>query len=1204
LTETLKTFTGDLTDAQLKSMGYNQTQIMQIQAMAKNANDAATKVKTMSQLIDTLKEAVGSGWSTTWQTVFGDFDQAKTLFTSVNNVIGKFINTSSNARNQVLKDWADLGGRTAIINSIANAFHALIAVLTPIKNAFREIFPATTGYELAQLSKRIEEFTKHLKIGGETADKIKRTFAGVFAVFKIGIDVVKEIVGVVFRLFSSMSSGSGKILDTTANIGDLIVRFKDFLEAGDRMHKFFLGLSTDLLAPIKAIKTFAGWIVDAWHGVDRLAKPAAENLHKSLVPLGELGDRLLSIWHGIQNVFKAVVNAVTPAAKAIGKFFKTLVDNIKSSFGNIDYTHVFDGLNTGLIAAIALILHKILSGGIELDFTGGFLDKIKTAFGGLTDTLKAMQLSLKAKALIEIAIAIGILTVSVIALSLVDSQKLTTAVGALTVMFANLLGSMAVFEEITKSKGFKKMPLVALSLIGLSIALDILASAVVKMSGLSWDEIAKGLTGLTVVMAAMIDTVRFLPKEKMISTGIGMVILGEALKVMASAMKDFAEISWADMAKGIAGIALVLGALAVMSKVVSKSKGGLFEDLQFVLLAASVKILASAMAGFSNLSWSQIARGLVAMAGAMAIMVDTIDALPPTSVLAGAALLITALGLGKIADAMAKLGNLSWGAIGKSLTELLGVMTILTLALDLIDPLAPLAAAALLITALALDKVGVVLDHFATMSWGDIGKALTVLAGALTILTVALDLMLPALPGAAAMVVVAGALAVLVPILILLGKMSWGEIGKGLLALAGVFAVLGVSGLLLAPVVPLIFALGASVALLGGGMALAGAGVLFFALAIAELAKAGSAGTKALVEMVTNLSGLIPLIMTDLANGIVAFAGVIEKGAPAFVGAITAVLGSFMDAIIKLTPKIGAVFQVLLTTLLDLLVKNQPKIVDAGFKLLIGFLDGIANNIHKVVDTATSIIVNFLNAISDNLPRIIDSGLKLIVAFVNGLANGIRNNTAAMHAAGLNLASAIIDGMTGGLFSGVGKVVDAAKSVAKSALNAAENLLGINSPSKEFFDVGKFSSLGIAKGLIALIPTVIAASKRVASSALDALKDSMTNVGASLGGDVNLSPVITPVLDLSGVQKSASQLGGMLAVAPISVTSTTTNANNAANGFQNKNDNLSGDNFDPSNLAPAAISYTQINNSPKALSSADIYRQTRNQLSSTKEVLP
>ena len=120
LTETLAKFTGDLNEDQLRTMGYTDDQIKSIMEMGKTANDAATKVKTFTQLFDTLKEAAQSGWTQSWEIIVGDFEEAKELLTEVSDTFSAVINASADARNKMLQDWKDLGGRTMMIEAVKN----------------------------------------------------------------------------------------------------------------------------------------------------------------------------------------------------------------------------------------------------------------------------------------------------------------------------------------------------------------------------------------------------------------------------------------------------------------------------------------------------------------------------------------------------------------------------------------------------------------------------------------------------------------------------------------------------------------------------------------------------------------------------------------------------------------------------------------------------------------------------------------------------------------------------------------------------------------------------------------------------------------------------------------------------------------------------------------------------------------------------
>lgn len=90
-------------EALAKKSGKSKEEIANTLQFAKTAEDAATKVKTFSQLIDTLKEALGSGWTETWRLIIGDFEEAKELWTGVSDVLGGFINNMSDARNALLE---------------------------------------------------------------------------------------------------------------------------------------------------------------------------------------------------------------------------------------------------------------------------------------------------------------------------------------------------------------------------------------------------------------------------------------------------------------------------------------------------------------------------------------------------------------------------------------------------------------------------------------------------------------------------------------------------------------------------------------------------------------------------------------------------------------------------------------------------------------------------------------------------------------------------------------------------------------------------------------------------------------------------------------------------------------------------------------------------------------------------------------------
>src|ERR1044072_3273734 len=507
LTKTLAQFAGDLSDADLAAQGFNKSQITAIQAQAKTAKEAATQVKTFTQLIDTAKESIGSGWSQTFKTIFGDFDEAKTLFTDISNVISGFVSSSSNARNKVLGDWKALGGRTVLIEGISNAFHALINVLKPIRDAFREIFPATTGKQLYDLTVGLRDFTAKLKIGGDTADKLKRTFAGVFAVLGIGWDIVKQVVKTFFDLVGVATKGSGGFLDFTAKIGDFLVAVRNGIKEGKGLENLFKGIGTVLKIPIKLIQQLGKLIGSLFKGVDTSGvEKSVEKATSKLDPLAHLGQIVSKIWNGVLKIMKNVSDVVSKLGDIAQQFFKTFGVDFGAMFDGLNFSDILSTINTGLFGGLILLIKKFVdsnSGGSGLS---DIVDSIKEGFEAITGSLQAMQNTLRAATLLEIAAAIGILAVSMNILAKIDSGGLVRASSTIAVMFGQLLGAMLIFEKISGFKGWAKMPFVAGSMILLSSAILILAQAVKQLSSLNWNELAKGLTGVTVLLGVVVAT--------------------------------------------------------------------------------------------------------------------------------------------------------------------------------------------------------------------------------------------------------------------------------------------------------------------------------------------------------------------------------------------------------------------------------------------------------------------------------------------------------------------------------------------------------------------------------------------------------------------------------------------------------------------------------------------------------------------------
>lgn len=172
LTETLAKFTGDLNESQLKTMGYTDEQIASIIKMGKTANDAATKVKTVSQLFDTLKEAMQSGWTQSWEYIVGNFDQAKESLTAVSDVLSNIINNSANKRNDLLQD-ALTSNYDKFIKTINDAGMETTVFQDRVKTAINE-----NGGDADVLIQKYGTLEKAIRAGAVSSDLLKKSLGG------------------------------------------------------------------------------------------------------------------------------------------------------------------------------------------------------------------------------------------------------------------------------------------------------------------------------------------------------------------------------------------------------------------------------------------------------------------------------------------------------------------------------------------------------------------------------------------------------------------------------------------------------------------------------------------------------------------------------------------------------------------------------------------------------------------------------------------------------------------------------------------------------------------------------------------------------------------------------------------------------------------------------------------------------------------
>ena len=1036
--------------------------------------------------------------------------------------------------------------------AIGNIFKILKKVSLAVFGAFGDIFPAPTVKNVEDFGAALNVFVAKLIPGEKAVKNIRRTVAGFFALISIGIQIVAGAVNMFAKLFGLATTGSDGIGDFTGDIGDMLVALNEAIKKGNGLNTFFETLGGILSGPIGLIKFFFGLLSDGWKFVSKPGPTAfktyLDDVEGRFSGLVEVGKVFQDFWNGVVDVANAVWNFIKPIFVGIGDLIRGTANELKNVFGELDLGDVITSLNAGFLTAFITAFIGNAQGVLQGQGIP-FVSQFNLLFGGLRTNLKALEINTNAKTLTQIAIAVALLAASAVALSLVDSAKLAVSTGVIVAMVITLMEALKVMTSMSTPKGIFGM-------LVLSVALQAVAAAVLTLA------VAVGILAL-------------IPLDRL-AAGVGAVI------IILGAM---------------------VGALALLAKIMSTSGPAILAGAgALVLLSNVLVVVAGVVALLGLVPIENLAIGLGAVTAVLTVMISALAVLSkigPQVIIGALALTLLSYSMLLIAGAIAIMGNTGLDNVISGLVGLAAALTIMIVAMKIMET-GVAGAAAMIISALAITLLANALKVVSTMSWDDIGRTMVVLAGSLLILAAAAIAFTYGVVGAAAMLVVAAALTILVPALVALSKMSWEEIGNGLGILAASLGILAVAGILLIPASVGFLLLGAAVLMLGVGVGLAAGGVGTLAVGIAALVAAGSAGIALFTAGIKAFAAQIPMLAVKIGEGMVAMAVTIGESAPELIGAFVKLLLAMIEAVDTVVPQLIKTATKIIVSLVEALVILIPLLVDAGLKIVAGILKGVANNIGQITEQGINIITRFLDAIAKKLPQVITSGGNLVLSFINGISKYIRENTGRFITAGRSLFNAIVEGVARAIEAGGSALRNAGIRIGNALINGARNALGINSPSKEFYKIAGYSIDGITGGMKAGEKQISKAGDSVGKTAINSVQKSLTNMANMVTDTMNVNPTIRPVLDLSAVKKDASQIGSMLGNNTISLDNVKANAATVNTGYE-ENLRLRTDADGVAAPEGAQINFSQTINSPKAISAAEAYRNTRNLLSVAKE---
>lgn len=961
-------------------------------------------------------------------------------------------------------DAVAMGGRIKILETISSLYERINELLEPISNAWKEVFPPATAETLSELINKIYEFATGIEFSEETLTNIHDIFKGVFDVLK----TVGTIFSRTAKVVTSLLAPSFKILFNI--FADLGRTLSEITQNGnfDSIFDFFNGMIDKVIPTEEGINK----ISDAFH-----------RLFGIFFVEGPKGEKTFNIVGGFLNLVHKIGEKVRPIFSKIAEAFKQFFSNLTA----MDVGNLISGgiLSKFLLDLVGLI--KDLKGGLNGD------SGIFKMFNTISDTLEKLQDKLRPSKLKEIATAIAIMAGSLLVLSLIEPNRLASARAALSVMLVEMGVSIKAFNSMRLGK-----------------------TMLTKMSVLK--RFAKDI----LVMAISLKLLSTIEPARLASSLIGMGVMMLEIKVMVEAINSTR-----------------LGSAILTKMEVLKS---LAVDL--ILFSISMKIL-------STIEWSGILRGLVALGGIMleiaAFMALTKGIGGSTG--AGKGLLSMAASMIVFAIAMKVFASMNDAELGKGLLAIGIGLTELAVAAKAMNGSLK-GAAALVIMASALLLLVPALFLLGKIHPAELGKRLLALAGGLLILGVAAYTLNESLRGAAAILILAAAMDLLVPALMLLSKVNLLEAVGGLVALAGALSILFVASVLLKGSELTMLALAASFGIIGIGALALSAGLMLLVTAISSVSSALKSlseaiplivdiGMQIITRLLLGISNNIYKITMVVSDIIVQFLWALTEKLPEIVNAGVTFIIAFVDGVANTVrekgPEVLAAIGNLVSSLVELIMTavqgllGDIPVVGGWIKeKLEGLKTGVRNWLAP--DYASKIATENGEAITDSLGESIDNGKPKVEKSTKGIFDNVTNVLAPLPNEAVDVGVAIPEGLAAGMTGNYAKnlISNAGWKLGQWAIGSTMSSLDENSPSKEFFKIGEFTSVGFGEGVLSRLGYIRNTMGQMGEESMNGMRDAISSLGKITDFDAKTTPVIRPVVDLTDVRSGAMRMNTML----------------------------------------------------------------------------
>lgn len=718
----LRIMGNEYSNAQMKALGLDEAQIKMFNTMQENAESSAKDVKTFSQLMGTTKELIGTGWATTFENIFGDFEEAKTLWTGVSNSVGDVIKQFSGWHNNISKQFGDLNGIYKVFEGIGNIAKTILPIFHEMTAAFSYFFGETTGAKLYGMADAFARFSYTLIPTTKSLADVGDTFSMLFSILDLGRDIASGLLSVFKRFFEAAGIGSGEITKLVGSISRLITKL---VEAVD--HSTFLSAIFDSLGDVaEALGGGLRVVIDALTKfIDGITNGTKQfSLFDDLVKGTK--DTLLNVSGAIKDVGDAAESA---GKKLVDKLGVALSGLSLGSFtlGGLGITKMFKMLKGGGGASgdwkkVESTLQESLISGME-----STVKAWSATMDSFAASMEAVQKKVNADYFIKLSLSVMLLAGSLNTLASVDAEGMHRALTAIAESFGILTASMFALKAVTAKD----------NLSGLT---SMLSSATSKfaVAGGKLDDVTKRFNKNRVKNAAKSleatkaeeksndamskahrkkikdDEKNLKDEEKKLSAfgryqkrkdekhkaaldgqaiksqttaittmSVSMLLLSTAMRNMADAVKEFSSLDMEELTVGLLGVSISMSALAIVGPTLARSTKGFFKaSVGITALSGALMVMVYPLKKFSEIGFFDAVASMTSIAASISILLLSLRLMPAPGLLAKSSMSLMLLSGGlslfaKAADSLAD--SLKPGTLLLSMTEVSAGLALLSL---------------------------------------------------------------------------------------------------------------------------------------------------------------------------------------------------------------------------------------------------------------------------------------------------------------------------------------------------------------------------------------------------------------------------------------------------------------------------------------------------------------------------------------------